>query len=220
MVRSTRPSTRTNISQRSHGPSSSRLLLEPQGGGGGSLLETINEDVEMTSAYANLSPHSPLLPLPRQRTRSRASILATHLFAAAVMMVAASTVSTYWRRNPLPLCARFWVIIGDEDKCFWRPQPAVILAACTAYAGAAIWWYRQHRRWRYRNQTVAVAVLLGVCASLIVGVAYEEILRNALPWSAFAGLVAVAILDNIFGDRKRIRPFMRGGLAREASGSR
>lgn len=122
------------------------------------------------------------------------------------MMITSSMVSTFWIDNPFPFCSRYWIIIGNSDECYWRPNALMILAACTGYSLAAFWWYDQHRRCPHQMATIALALLGGMMISLVLKADLEHILRNTLTWSVFSGLMVSAILDR--------RDAFRGGSSR------
>lgn len=151
--------------------------------------EAYSDEMEPNARYTRSS-------LPRRtRPPPRWASLFEHYLAASFMMITSSMVSTFWIDNPFPFCSRYWVVLGNTDECYWRPNAFMMLAACTGYCLAAAWWYNQHRRWPHQMATIALAVLGGILLSLVLKADLEHILRNTLTWSIFSGLMVSAIMD-------------------------
>lgn len=169
------------------------------------LLTHIRESAQRHNAASSINDAS--FPSTAHQSLHHPPAL-KYLFAASVMMITTSMISTFWKENPLPFCSGFWVLIGDEDKCFWRPSKITLSLACTMYTIAATWLYRQSWNWGHRNATISAAVSLGLGISLLLGLSSERILRNTLPWSVFFGLFACAVLS--YGRARSLPPCYHG----------
>lgn len=171
----------------------SRELLKPAQIGFPFLLQA---DIKHERACGIRSSRYTRFSLPRRpRSPPTWAALFEHYLAASFMMITSSMVSTFWIDNPFPFCSRYWIVIGNTDECYWRPNALMILAACTGYSLAAFWWYNQHRHWPHQMATIALALFCGIVLSLVLKADLQHIIRNTLTWSIFSGLMASAIMD-------------------------